>query len=713
MASAANPSPVPNSVASVAGAYAAGTLATVVPSPGLTTDFGPTLQAAFDAGCQVSLVPGASYYINSPVFLDGASNTIKYVLYANGAKLTLGTGLPVPSGWNTGIGAAPPTAFFNGVLRTALSGGTVTTTSTYGASNSPVVGRFVIHDLTAISSATASCLVFGGIASNNNNGAAQGLVNCTLNGFIAGISWNGYADGNFTEGCEVGGNPSGSQTRIIYQRSSGDGTRSIRCKAFGGVICDIASCNGLVVESPVSGQIAVQASTGQIVAGHQETDENASSAPWSVSIDRSRISIFDHYTRSPNNAAHYSIIVNDTTTASLYTASEVTIRGWRPIANYIASQGDAAKGPSLHITALNKSGYVRVYDSRGIVISAGISVGWQAFWVDSADSNITTALAAGADYLATGNWSLSYNGAWQVGSSSGATPPPRPLTAPVLAVAADTTITGGGLTNAQVYEYVIATKTAAGGYSALSSAIQATANSGGVADLTITNTTGPVTIAVWRKTGAGVAATPDRYIEIGLDAYQTAWLDTGTNFNGRPWTTTSIPVPNTVAGTGTQTLFPAVSVGWRGVFSGRGKDDAAVAGSAGMNEGGYNGVTAGSGGLNVFYLDPGDYPVGALLRLKALVLCNATAPTSTFQFDLLPVATVGGASASVTLTTSASVATVTFAAPTASAAHEALSSSIAVPAAGYYVLQRTITGNMAANSSAVSRCTVEVKGPVG
>jgi hypothetical protein len=92
----------------------------------------------------------------------------------------------------------------------------------------------------------------------------------------------------------------------------------------------------------------------------------------------------------------------------------------------------------------------------------------------------------------------------------------------------------------------------------MSSAVQVTATSSRAVALTITNTTGPITVALWRKTAAGVASAPDHYVEIGLDAPSTIWIDTGANINGRAWQTTSLPVPNTVAATGCQYVFPCV-----------------------------------------------------------------------------------------------------------------------------------------------------------
>jgi hypothetical protein len=537
--------------------------ANVVPSPGAGVDVGPALQAAFDAGRTVHLVPGAIYLLSTPIFLDAASNFARYRLYLHGATLKLDPALPKPSTWNTAIAAAPPTGFYSGTLRSGWTGGaTVDTSTTSGATNAPMGARLVIHDGIVGSSGSlgsqAVCVVFGGAANTGTAGAANGLSHVTLTNAIAGISWSGYADGNFAEEVEIGSNPPSNSTRIIYQRDSGDKTRITRCKAFGGVLADLSGCTGFIIDGFVSGQIILSASMGRISGGHQEADEGASAVPRSILIDRSHVTIEDHFGRQANVATHYGIQINDTTTAPNYTASEVVIKGLRTDARFSATQTDVAKGPGLYITSLNTTGYVRVENSRGVVTIPGTSVGWQALHVDSADAGIQAAFAAGADHLAGGNWSLSYNGAWNVGPVSAATPLSRALKAPTLSAAVDTVVTTGGLTGGQVYEYVAAAKTAAGGgsYSALSSAVQVTAGANGVIDLGVINTSGAVTIAIWRKTGAGVAAGPDHYVEIGLPAYQTTWVDTGGNINGRAWQTASLPVPNTVKSTGCQYIDP-------------------------------------------------------------------------------------------------------------------------------------------------------------
>jgi hypothetical protein len=158
---------------------------------------------------------------------------------------------------------------------------------------------------------------------------------------------------------------------------------------------------------------------------------------------------------------------------------------------------------------------------------------------------IQKAIEAGADLIAGGHFELHYNAA-----NVRVTGPQKPivLSAPTLAVAADALGTPGALAEGQAYSYIAALKSASGVYTPLSSTVEAAAGASKSMKLALSNLSAPSIVALWRKTGAGVAAGADHYIELPLDAPNTSWWDTGTRINGRLWRTASIPVPNTVAG---------------------------------------------------------------------------------------------------------------------------------------------------------------------
>lgn len=109
---------------------------------------------------------------------------------------------------------------------------------------------------------------------------------------------------------------------------------------------------------------------------------------------------------------------------------------------------------------------------------------------------------------------------------------------------------------------------------------------------------------------------------------------------------------------------------------------------------------------HLFYLDPADYNVtgrSTVLRGRAYIVNNATAPTTNFTLGLYPVTTVGGLT---TVETSISAigsvvtgSTAAFVAPAASSATPAVvSGDFAFPTAGLYAIGVVNSGASAAAS---------------
>lgn len=535
-----------------------GDFAPVLSSPGAMVDIGPALQAAFDAHRVVLLAPNQDFYLDTPVFTDAASNSARYALYCQGSRIQLGSHLPHPTTWVASIGASPPTAFFNGTLRSAWNGvanSAVTTDSTTGCTNATFGSRLVIYEGEFTSDPTTPCqLVFGGTCSNNNNGAAAGLKGCAINEFLAGMSWSGYADENWAEDCEFGSAHSVGG-RLFYQRAAGDGSKVKGCKAWDPLsfVVDVSGAHDIHISDCVGGRYIIAQSTFTYTAGHMEATDGSSAAPNSVNFDRAIGSVNEVYTWDSYISTKHSYLISDTAGPS-YVGSRITFNRNRPTANYSGAAGDPAMGSTYHIAALNTGGEIIWNDCARSIRRAGGTASLMGIWVTSADSAITAAIALGGDNFANGNAALRYTSGWVVTPSQGTLPDPRVISAPSATLAVDGVISGGTLTNGQTYEYIWACYTAAGGYSPVSAAVSLAANANKVMTMIITNPSGPCQIAVWRKTGTGVAATPDHFALVGLPANQTLWIDTGANINGIPWQTSSVPVPNTVAGTGPQRL---------------------------------------------------------------------------------------------------------------------------------------------------------------
>ncbi len=439
----------------------------------------------------------------------------------------------------------PGWAFFNNTLRSALSGGTVTTTTAQAAtgSNLPPAPHFVINDGVFDAQTNIVGLAYG-------NGASTLIRNSTFRNIACGISWNAYVDENGVENCQTqGSNPTGGQqTRMIYQRNSGDGTSAIKCKGYGGVILDLASCYGFLAESCVSGQMQFIGGSGAVITGHQETAE-ISSTPLSISLDHTRLNLYSDYTFPSTSTTKYTIKINDT--ADNFAASILDIQNHIET-HYLSSAHptDPVRGATIYITAINQNGSVRCRSVKTFIQNGFSGAGTlfpEGLFIGSADSGVTNAIAAGIDQIATGNFDLTFSNAWVVSAPAGLPAPIKTLSAPTLAAAADASGVTGSLSNGTTYQYVAACKSADGRWTVLSSDASAAAPSTGTIQLTVTNPSTPCVIALWRATTSGVDTAPDHYIEIPLDGYKTTWFDTGVNINGRAWQTASLPVPNTVA----------------------------------------------------------------------------------------------------------------------------------------------------------------------
>lgn len=151
---------------------------------------------------------------------------------------------------------------------------------------------------------------------------------------------------------------------------------------------------------------------------------------------------------------------------------------------------------------------------------------------------------------------------------------------------------------------------------------------------------------------------------------------------------------------------------YRVIFQGRALLAAQAAVTSSLNEGGLAGLTGNNGGLNVFYVNPADYPAGSTLRVVLTAATNALAPVSNFTAALYPVTGVAGTENQVTAAVGSQLANseAKIEAPAKEVLVEAASGAITMPAsAGYYVLQLIVSANNVAKSAVAIRARVEVK----
>jgi hypothetical protein len=144
--------------------------------------------------------------------------------------------------------------------------------------------------------------------------------------------------------------------------------------------------------------------------------------------------------------------------------------------------------------------------------------------------------------------------------------------------------------------------------------------------------------------------------------------------------------------------------------------DAQAAGTFVLFEGGA-GTNGSSGSVyGAFYIDPSDFGLSsAVLNLRASILTNATAPACNFVFTLNPIGSLAGGAASVAQTSGTAVtgSTCTHTTPASGTGATVESGDFACPTAGFYVIQHTISTNMAANSAAVARAQLFIRSVTG
>jgi hypothetical protein len=131
----------------------------------------------------------------------------------------------------------------------------------------------------------------------------------------------------------------------------------------------------------------------------------------------------------------------------------------------------------------------------------------------------------------------------------------------------------------------------------------------------------------------------------------------------------------------------------------------------GINEVGLDAAEGTNGGMNVFYINPADYPQGSTLRVAMSVVTNAVAPGVSLAGQLYSVEPLGSAEGKVGVKEKAQVggnAEVTT--PAAEALTEGASTPIAMPKeAGFYMLRFFANGAFTAKAAIAVRIRLEAK----
>lgn len=519
-----------------------------------TTDIGPLVQNAYDAGAEViQLLPHVTYYWNTAVFLDKTNAYGGIVIEGNKAIVKLGPGLPT-SNWPRDSGTR--FAIFPNTKRAALVAGVVTVNDTNRATGSTANLRaLIVRDVT-----------IDGQGNNNRGFAFANRTSCTFQNVVSYQlrvchTWHSYTDGNVYDTCYLRGVSMVADTSwFVEQYTSGDGVVIISPKSDAGSgFANLKTCRGAVISGAVTAKLQFDNCSGIVIEGGHFEGQQATESQ--IVLSSSQVTligtvIYENWSNSVS-----PIIIDDTNSDR---GSELVLNQCIAQQLYTASESSNIEFSALiNITAATGTTRVVSRDLKGMLTSTGMA----GIWADAGqprikatDANIQAAIdsSRGRAALATGNFHLHQNvpGSWvmetiapQVYASI------RQSGAPSIdQVLVSTGMTNGGtMVNGQQYQYCVAVIDALGNYSLVSAAVAGTVNTSAMTRVLVSVDDIPGTIVIWRKTGTGVLTGPDRYAIIPARSARTYLYDTGNFIGGRPWIIAPafIPVPNTVAGANT------------------------------------------------------------------------------------------------------------------------------------------------------------------
>lgn len=514
-----------------------------------TTDDAPAIQAAIDAGTYViSLDPGKTYLLDSAIFIDGTSAFTRVVIQGNGAILKLGANLPTTN-WSRDT--TTRFAIFPNTLRSALSAGVVTVNDANRATGSGGALRsLIVRDLTVDAQAANRGFSFG-------NRTAVTMDNVTFYRGRVLSTWWDYSDANTFKSCYSRGGSGPAGQVLVEQYQQGDGLIVENGKADSSVgLLHLTTCRGALISGTVTGKITLTNCSGIVISGaHQEGQQSTMT---SLVISNSHVTLQGTIIYENWSSTVCPITINDSADEP---DTELVLTSCQVTQLHTTSTGTTEFSPFIEIITSGDNTKIVARDLRGMFASSAMS-GKHPEGVQpaiKAPVAIQTAFdsPAGRHALATGNWTLkrTASGVWTVRDTvhGGAVVSVRESAAPsIVQLTTSSGVNAGGtLTNGQSYQYAVAVIDALGNYSAVSSASAATANANGAVRLLLGLSSSPSVLIVWRDAGASVLSAPDAYCIIPVRAARPYLYDTGNYLMGRPWITTSVPVPNTVASTNT------------------------------------------------------------------------------------------------------------------------------------------------------------------
>jgi hypothetical protein len=542
------------------------------------------LQALIDAGARNIVIPPGRFLCDGPVFYDQQDGNATLRITAHGVVFVAGSGLPTVAEFDaycSSIGVATGCKFFlfPSTLRTALSGGVVTGTgndvpgtATFPVARNGISPHLVVDGGTfAASTITAdnAGFVFG------NVGGASELRNVHMDSARTLLSWAGYVDANKMINCAgwASTNLSASNDAwLFYQIASGDGVYIYGCKNDNYIgLAALDSCNGAHITATVGAFYRFRNSHGITVdANHTEVAANISVVSRRIYYIRdSHVTINTSFDYLPDTATDGAVFLDDSGAEGAH--STVHINNY--LARDFTTTSDPVGGFAIYLNSMNDRTKIYVRGSSTMVSVAGVlatAYGQQGLTIGGNATNeptLAAALAAGRDIIGSGDFTIykyktsavptGQNQAMSIGiGTPGALAGLYRSRGHVAPTFYDAESYGTGtLTNGQLYAYAAAVcNTLPDGtiqYGQVTAEWTQTAPAGGAQGFEMYMPSAPngATLVIWRKTGTGVLAAPDRYVVLPVGSAASRFIDTGANLSKLPWITTSVPVPNTVAAT--------------------------------------------------------------------------------------------------------------------------------------------------------------------
>lgn len=505
--------------------------------PGLAgdgvTDDAPALQAHYDAGLQPAFRSGATYLLNSPVFLDKPDQYAMWVLELNGATLLLGPALPTTDSFKRDV--TTRWAFFPNTSRSALSGTKVLTSvdSRATGDRGGALISLVVRNGTIDGAGKNAAFAF----SNRTGVKFESVI---LRRGRALLSWRDYSDVNVFIQCHnrAGGPP---ESVLVDQVSSGDGLLMQACKSDASIgLARLKYCRGAEIVGTVTGSIELDSCSAiQIRGGHQETpiaNETIISVSNSdVVIDTTAV----YLSRGPAGSA-LPPAIRITDRGSI--PSSVVLRDAIEMRPLLAS--DEVFGALISIDAPIAGTRVEARGLTSVVSASKVGGTWDRSIGPGIGGiePVAAAVRAGRAAIASGNFVLSDDGGgWRVQASTPSVAARLLAAAPAAPAVEPTDALNGTISGARRYRIqgVLAdgTATPASDFSA------ATAPTSGALKLVVSPTGGPQELRIWRYGTRSQA--PDASIAVPAATIVQTLYDTGSAVNGFTWETgAAYPAPS-------------------------------------------------------------------------------------------------------------------------------------------------------------------------